>query len=163
MGMVPTDTAWRAVRDEEFCNVSRLKPPKTLKWQKGAFNWNKVEKTQQGDFSSSWYELCSLLRWPWLDSEQDGEQCSSVAWFLMIQFLRTQYQCLRSGHTRELINFVTIGAFPGGAFATTFVIKFLGKPTFPCKGSQLPCTSFTSPWSTGVCLTLEFQFSLSLV
>lgn len=43
------------------------------------------KRPKQGDFSSSWYELCSLLGWPWLDSEQDGEQCSSVAWFLMIQ------------------------------------------------------------------------------
>lgn len=43
------------------------------------------KRPKQEDFSSSWYELCSLLGWPWLDSEQDGQQCSSVAWFLMIQ------------------------------------------------------------------------------
>lgn len=152
MEMVLVGIAWRAVRDEEFCNVSRLKPQKTLKWQKGSFNCNKVGKTQQGDFSSSWDELCSSLEWSWLDSEQDGEQCSSVAWFLMVQFLRTQNQPLHSGHGR--INKLCYCYL---SFATTFVIKFLRKSVFPCKGSQLPCTSSTTPWSIGAYFTLEFS------
>lgn len=61
MGIFPADMAWRAIRNEEFCSVSRLQPPETLKWQKGALDWNKMEKTQQGDFSSSW--LSSGLSW----------------------------------------------------------------------------------------------------
>ena len=32
-GEAPADTAWRAVRDEEIHNVSRLKHPERLKWR----------------------------------------------------------------------------------------------------------------------------------
>lgn len=148
----PSRHSMRAVRDKGIRNVSGLKPPESLKWQSGAFNWNKkVEKTQQGDFSLT---LVGALLFAVM----------ALAGFGPVMFKR----CLMSyatiskdsipaptlwAHKRvsEHKSFLLLSVtFPGGVFATTFVVKFLGKPTFPCKGSQLPCMSFTSPWSIGV-------------
>lgn len=154
--MVPADRAWRAVEMRNFAmflDWNHKKPLNGWRAPSTVIRWKRPSKEIFPHPGMSSDFCCSG---PWLDSEQDGEQRSSVAWFLMIQFLRIQYQPLHSGHGK--INKLCYCWF---SFLEVplpqLLIKFLGKPIFPCKGSQLLCTSFTTPWSIGIYFTLDLS------